>query len=136
VKAALALLVVVVAGTGTALAVALHRSRDPLPERVAACVRDGGGRQIRGREGLAVARPDLIARRLRAARTYALGRDRGLLMRGDGYAVLVVRAPSNPRLGADAARTLYDDPSRFAYVGVERTPVRGVLDGCARQAMG
>ena len=131
-KAAVALLVLLVAGAGTALALALHRSRDPLPERLAACVRDAGGRQIRGREGLAVARPDLIARRLRVARAYPLGRDRGLLLRGDGYAVLVVRAPSNPPLGANAGRELYADPSRFAYVGVERAPVRGVLDRCAR----
>jgi hypothetical protein len=123
--------VLLVAGAGTALALALRRAHDPVPERVAACVEDAGGRQIRGREGLAVARPDILARRLHVVRTYALDRDHGALLRGRGYAVLVLRAPSNPPLGADPARTLYDDPSRFAYVGVERTPVRGVLDGCA-----
>jgi hypothetical protein len=135
-KAAVALFVLLAAGAGTALVVALNRSRDTLPERLEACVRDAGGHQIRGREGLAVARPDLIARRLRVTRTYAFGRDRGLLMRGRGYAVLVVRAPKNPPLEPDPARALYADPSLFAYVGVERTPVRGVLDGCARQIGG
>jgi hypothetical protein len=130
---ALALLVLLVVGAGTALALALHRSHDPVPERVATCVEDAGGRRIRGREGLAVARPDILARRLRVVRTYRLGRDRGALLRGRGYAVLVLRGRSNPPLGPDPARALYDDPSRFAYVGVERAPVRGVLDGCARR---
>jgi hypothetical protein len=72
----------------------------------------------------------LAGRRLRT-RDFALGQDRGVLLQGADYAVLVVRAPSNPPWPADLLNSVYRDPSPWALVLVERTPVRGVLARCA-----
>ena len=53
-----------------------------------------------------------------------------MLLQGADYAVLVVRAPSNPPLPADLLNSVYRDPSPWALVLVERAPVSGVLARC------
>jgi hypothetical protein len=51
-------------------------------------------------------------------------------VQGTDYAVLVVRAPTNPPLPAQVLRTVYRDPSVYALVVVERAPLHGVLARC------
>jgi hypothetical protein len=132
-KTALALLVLLfAAGAATvAIVVALQRSHDGVPERVRACAEDRGAFAVKTSEALSAARPDVLAGHEPPQRTWRVGQDRAVLMRGADYAVLVVRAPSNPPLAAHLLRTVYRDPSVFALVAVERAPVRGVLARCA-----
>jgi hypothetical protein len=132
VKAALVLLVLLVAAAGTAVAFALQRSHDAVPDRVRACVERAGATAVKTRESLGAARPDALAGRRLPARSLGIGDDRALLLQGADYAVLVVRAGSNPPLGPDPLRAVYRDPSPWALVAVERDPVRGVLARCAR----
>jgi hypothetical protein len=131
VKLALALVALVVAGVVAALALALHSSRDPLPDRVAACVEKAGGHRIRGPEGLAFARADITARRMRTAGRLRLGEDSGLLLAGAGYGVLVLSGRNGPSLRGDVPLAIYRDASRYALVATERAPVHGVLSFCA-----
>jgi hypothetical protein len=131
-----AALAAAVALTAVAVAVvAIVRSHDASPDDVEACVRAAGGRVILGQEGLAFARGDIERGLLRRVRSYRLGDDRAVLLRGAGYGVLVVGIPGGPSLrGHDLPRRLYTDTSSFATVATERTPVRGVLDRCARRS--
>jgi hypothetical protein len=132
-KTALALLTALLAA-GAAIAavvVALQRSHDGVPERLRSCAEDRGAHAVKASEGLAMARPDVLAGVRPPQRAYGLGQDRGVLLQGAGYAVLVVRAPSNPPLPADLLRAVYRDPSPYALVAVERAPVNGVLAACA-----
>ena len=132
-RTALALLTALVAAAGATAAVvwALQRSHDSVPERLRSCGEDRGSHAVKTSEGLASARPDVLAGRRLRARDFALGQDRGVLLQGADYAVLVVRAPSNPPWPADLLNSVYRDPSPWALVLVERTPVRGVLARCA-----
>jgi hypothetical protein len=132
-KTALALLTVIAAAAAAIVAVvfALQRSHDSVPERVRSCAEGRGAFAVKASEGLGAARPDVLAGREPPQRAFRLGQDRAVLMQGADYAVLVVRAPSNPPLGANLLRTVYRDPSVFALVAVERAPVRGVLAHCA-----
>ena len=117
--------------------IAVVRSHDTPPDEIRGCVRDAGGRVITGREGLAFARDDIERGRIRRVRDYRVHDDRAVLLAGRGYRVLVVGIPSGPRLtGDDLAERLYTDTSSFAVVATERSPLRGVLDRCARRAAG
>jgi hypothetical protein len=133
-KTGLALLAVVVAAAGAIAAIvwALQRSHDGVPERVRACAEGRGAFAVKTIEGLGAARPDVLAGHELPQRAFRLGQDRAVLMQGADYAVLVVRAPSNPPLGTNLLRTVYRDPSVFALVAVERAPLHGVLAQCAR----
>ena len=133
-KTGLALLAVVVAAAGAIAAIvwALQRSHDSVPERVRACAEGRGAVAVKTIEGLGAARPDVLAGHELPQRAFRLGQDRAVLMQGADYAVLVVRAPSNPPLGTNLLRTVYRDPSVFALVAVERAPLHGVLAQCAR----
>jgi hypothetical protein len=102
-----------------------------VPERLRSCGEDRGAHAVKTTEGLSSARPDVLAGRRPRARDFALGQDRAVLLQGADYAVLVVRSPSNPPLPADLLNSVYRDPSPWALVLVERTPVRGVLARCA-----
>ncbi len=136
-RLAAALVAVVVLGALAAAVVAVVRSHDTAPDDVEACVRDAGGRVVEGQEGLAFARADIERGVLRRVRSYRLGGDRAVLLRGAGYGVLVVGIPGGPPLDrSDLARRLYTDTASFATVATERAPVRGVLDRCARRAGG
>jgi hypothetical protein len=128
---ALATALVAAAAATVAIVVALQRSHDGVPDRVRSCAEDRGAFAVKTSEALSVARPDVLARREPPRRTWRVGQDRLVLVRGAGYAVLVVRAPSNPPLPADLLRSVYRDPSVYALVAVERAPVRGVLARCA-----
>ena len=132
-RTALALLTALVAAAGATAAIvwALQRSHDSVPERLRSCGEDRGAHAVKTSEGLASARPDVLDGRRLRARDFALGQDRGVLLRGADYAVLVVRAPSNPPWPADLLNSVYRDPSPWALVLVERTPVLGVLARCA-----
>lgn len=132
-RTALALLTALVAAAAATVAIvfALERSHDGVPERLRSCVEGRGAHAVKSSEGLASARPDVLAGRRPRARDYALGQDRAVLLQGADYAVLVVRSPSNPPLPADLLDSVYRDPSPWALVLVERTPVRGVLARCA-----
>jgi hypothetical protein len=131
-RTALALLTALLAAAAAAVAIvwALERSHDGVPERLRSCVEDRGAHAVKTSEGLASARPDVLAGVRPRARGYDLGQDRGVLLQGADYAVLVVRSPSNPPLAADLLRAVYRDPSAYALVAVERAPVRGVLARC------
>jgi hypothetical protein len=136
-RLAAALAAVVALGALAAGVVAVVGSHDTAPDDVEACVRDAGGRVIEGREGLAFARADIERGLLRRVRSYRLGDDRAVLLRGARYAVLVVGIPGGPPLDrSDLARRLYAETASFATVATERAPVRGVLDRCARRAGG
>jgi hypothetical protein len=132
-RTALALLTALIAAAGATAAIvwALQRSHDSVPERLRSCGEDRGAHAVKTSEGLASARPDVLAGRRLRARDFALGQDRGVLLQGADYAVLVVRAPSNPPWPADLLNSVYRDPSPWALVLVERAPVRGVLARCA-----
>jgi hypothetical protein len=132
-RTALALLTALIAAAGATAAIvwALQRSHDSVPERLRSCGEDRGAHAVKTSEGLASARPDVLAGRRLRARDFALGQDRGVMLQGADYAVLVVRAPSNPPWPADLLNSVYRDPSPWALVLVERAPVRGVLARCA-----
>ncbi|HEX6742849.1 MAG TPA: hypothetical protein VF087_01510 [Solirubrobacteraceae bacterium] len=132
-RTALALLTALIAAAGATAAIvwALQRSHDGVPDRLRSCGEDRGAHAVKTTEGLASARPDVLAGRRPRARDYVLGQDRAVLLQGADYAVLVVRSPSNPPLPADLLDSVYRDPSPWALVLVERTPVRGVLARCA-----
>jgi hypothetical protein len=132
-RTALALLVALLAAAGATAAIvwALQRSHDGVPERLRSCAEDRGAHAVKTTEGLASARPDVLAGRRPRARDYALGQDRAVLLQGADYAVLVVRSPNNPPLPTDLLQSVYRDPSPWALVAVERAPVRGVLARCA-----
>jgi hypothetical protein len=133
-RTALALLTALVAAAAATAAIvfALERSHDGVPERLRSCVEGRGAHAVKTSEGLASARPDVLAGRRPPARGFDLGQDRGVLLQGADYAVLVVRAPDNPALGGDLLRRVYRDPSPWALVVAERDPVRGVLASCAQ----
>jgi hypothetical protein len=135
-KTALAMLVAFAAAAGATAGVvfALQRSHDDVPERVRTCAEDRGAVAVKANEGLSSARPDVLAGSRLPQRSWRLGQDRAVLLQGADYAVLVVRAPSNPELGGNLLRRVYRDPSRWALVVAERDPVRGVLARCAAQA--
>jgi hypothetical protein len=132
-KTALALLTALVAAAAAtvAIVVAVQRSHDGVPERVRACAEDRGAFAVKTSEALSAARPDVLAGREPPRRTWRVGQDRAVLVRGVDYSVLVVRAPSNPPLPAQLLRAVYRDPSVYALVAVERAPVSGVLARCA-----
>jgi hypothetical protein len=134
-KTFLALLTALLAAGGATAAIvfAVQRSHDSVPERLRSCAEEGGAYAVKAMEGMTSARPDVLAGRRLRQRTFRLGQDRGILMQGADYAVLVVRAPDNPALGGDLLRRVYRDPSPWALVAVERDPVRGVLAGCVQQ---
>jgi hypothetical protein len=134
-KTFLALLTALLAAGGATAAIvfAVQRSHDSVPESLRSCAEEGGAYAVKASEGMTSARPDVLAGRRLRERTFRLGQDRGILMQGADYAVLVVRAPDNPALGGDLLRRVYRDPSPWALVAVERDPVRGVLAGCAQQ---
>ena len=137
-KMFLALLTVLLAAGGATAAIvfAVQRSHDSVPEDLRSCAEEGGAYTVKASEGMTSARPDVLAGRPLRQRTFRLGQDRGILMQGADYAVLVVRAPDNPALGGDLLRRVYRDPSPWALVAVERDPVRGVLVGCAQNEQG
>jgi hypothetical protein len=134
-RTALALLTALLAAAGATVAIvwALTRSHDSVPERLRSCVEDRDAHAVKTSEGLASARPDVLAGVRPRERAFDLGQDRGVLLQGSDYAVLVVRSPTNPPLAADLLRAVYRDPSAYALVAVERAPVRGVLAACAAQ---
>jgi hypothetical protein len=132
---ALATALAAVAGAVTAIGWAVQRSHDGVPDHVRACAEDRGAVAVKASEGMTSARPDVMAGRRLRQRAWRLGQDRAVLLQGADYAVLVLRAPSNPALGGDLLRRVYRDPSAWALVAVEREPVRGVLARCvAREA--
>jgi hypothetical protein len=135
-KTALALItaLVAVAAAGAAVVFALQRSHDGVPEKVRACAEQQGAVAVKASEGMTSARPDVLAGHRPRQHAMRLGQDRAVLLQGIDYAVLVVRAPSNPELGGDLLRRVYRDPSPWALVAVERDPVRGVLARCATAA--
>jgi hypothetical protein len=132
-KTALALLTALAAAAGATVAIvfALQRSHDGAPARLRACAEKRGAYAVKTSEGLASARPDVLAGVRPRARAFHVGQDRAVLLQGADYAVLVVRSPSNPPLPGDLLRSVYRDPSPWALVAVERAPVRGVLARCA-----
>ena len=134
----LAAVVAVLAAAGAiALAVvSIVASHDTPPDEIEACVEDAGGKVILGQEGLTFARDDIQRGGLRRVREYHLGDDRGLLLGGDGYRVLVVGISGGPSLsGSDLPQRVYTDTSSFATVATERDPLHGVLDRCARRSV-
>jgi hypothetical protein len=132
-RTALALLTALLAAAAATVAIvfALERSHDGVPERLRSCVEGRGAHAVKSSEGLASARPDVLAGRRPPARAFDLGQDRGVLLQGADYAVLVVRSPTNPPLADDLLRAVYRDPSAYGLVAVERRPVSGVLAACA-----
>jgi hypothetical protein len=135
VKAAAALAVLAVAGALTLAILGIVSTHDTPPDEIEACVEDAGGNVILGQEGLTFARGDIERGELRRAGEYRLGDDRGVLLEGDGYRVLVVGVRGGPSLaGRDLPVRVYTDTSSFATVATERDPLRGVLDRCARRS--
>jgi hypothetical protein len=133
---ALLLLVVVLAGVTAGGIWAIVRSHDTPPDEVTACATERGARIARGEEGLSFARGDIRAGRLRVARRYRLHDDAGVLLRGDGYRVLVIGVPGGPPLtGSDLPFRVYRQTATFARVLTEHDPVHA-LDACARRAAG
>jgi hypothetical protein len=134
-RTALALLTALAAAAAAtvAIVVAVQRSHDGAPERLRSCAEDRGANAVKTREGLASARPDVLAGTRPRQRAFDLGQDRAVLLQGADYAVLVVRSPSNPPLAGDLLRAVYRDPSVYALVAVERVPVHGVLAACAEK---
>jgi hypothetical protein len=132
-KTALALLTALAAAAAATVAIvfAVQRSHDGVPERLRTCAEARGAHAVKTSEGLASARPDVLAGVRPRARAFRLGQDRAVLLQGTDYAVLVVRSPTNPPLPADLLTSVYRDPSPWALVAVERAPVRGVLARCA-----
>lgn len=135
-RTALALVTAALAAAGAIAAIvwAVQRSHDGVPESVRSCAEQRGAVAVKASAGMTSARPDVLAGRRLPQRAWTLGEDRAVLLQGPDYAVLVVRAPSNPPLAGDLLRRVYLDPSPWALVAVERDPVRGALAGCASDA--
>jgi hypothetical protein len=131
-KTALALLTAMVAAAAAIVAIvfAVNRSHDGVPGRVRACAEKRGAVAVKTSEALGSARPDVLAGNQLPQRAWRVGQDRAVLVQGTDYAVLVVRAPTNPPLPAQVLRTVYRDPSVYALVVVERAPLHGVLARC------
>ena len=124
------------AGAVALAIVSIVANHDTPPDEIEACVEDAGGNVILGQEGLAFAREDIQRGALRRVRDYRLGDDRGLLLGGHGYRVLVVGISGGPSLtGPDFLQRVYTDTSSFATVASERDPLHGVLDRCARRSV-
>jgi hypothetical protein len=136
VRGLIALVVVGLAGTVAALALAVSGSRDPVPGALKDCVREGGGFVVRGQEGLAPVRADLLAGELeQRGGVRRAGRDRAVLLEGLQARVLVLASPQGASLDVpDLPTVLYRDPSRFSAVVLERDPVRGLLERCLGRA--
>jgi hypothetical protein len=113
---------------------AFGRSHDSRPRDITACATAQGAHLAAGADNLSFARDDIRAGRLRVAQRYSIGPDRGVLLAGSGYRVLVVDTPKQPSLtGVDLPMRVYDRTPKFAAVLTERDPLH-VLDGCARAA--
>jgi hypothetical protein len=134
VKTVLAALTAVLAAGAAigAVVVTLHRSRDAVPGDLRSCVERHGAFAVTARGSLVAVRPDLLAGARPPVRTWTAGEDRVAVLQGADYAVLVLKVPTNPGLGGNLLRRVYDDPSDWALVAVERDPVRGVLARCVR----
>ena len=134
-KLAAALAMLAAAGAIALGVVSIVSNHDTPPDEIEACVEDAGGNVILGQEGLTFARQDIERGALRRVREYDLGDDRGLLLGGHGYRVLVVGIHGGPSLsGPDLPQRVYTDTSTFATVATERDPLHGVLDRCARRS--
>ena len=135
-KFAAALAILAAAGAIALAALSIVANHDTPPDEIEACVEDAGGSVILGQEGLSFARDDIQRGALRRVREYRLGDDRGLLLGGHGYRVLVVGISGGPSLrGANLPLRVYTDTSSFATVATERDPLHGVLDRCARRSV-
>ncbi|HEU4977909.1 MAG TPA: hypothetical protein VFT42_03345 [Solirubrobacteraceae bacterium] len=133
-KLAIGLIVLMAAGAIAAFVIAVKRDRDPVPQRVADCVQRQGGTVARTQDTLGTLRPDLLSspRPRTQVTRYRLGRDRAVLLTGEGAPLLVLTGRKGPGLGGDVLRRAYEHPERFALVALA-PPGRGaLLDGCAR----
>lgn len=124
-------LVLVVAGVVAAFALAVHRTRDPVPGKLADCVERSDGVRARDAVTLQATRSDIDAGAVREVRRYTLGKDRAVLLRGPRFGLLVVAGRKSPPLDGDVARRAYERAAEYAFVGLEIDPVRGALRGCA-----
>lgn len=128
--AALALLLV--AGTIVGLVLAITRTHDDVPDRIAGCIERSDGQIVRGPDTLGLLRADLArGKPPRVARRYELGDNRAVLLDGRDYRVLAVDGRDGPPLDGDVALRIYEQTSAFAVVGVERDPVKNALAACA-----
>jgi hypothetical protein len=129
----LALLGAGIAGVVAILVVAIAGNRNPVVGDLRDCLREGRAQVIRTQDALGIARADIGAGTLEVTRRFEAGDDTGVVLRPRGtdrYALVILRNPENPPFADDIARQLFDDPSLFSVVGIEVTPVRGVVAGC------
>lgn len=130
------LLAVVAAGVIAGGVFAFVRGHDAVPDAISACATPQGANVAQGEEGLGFAREDIRAGTLTVAHRYRLHADRGVLLQGSGYRILVVGTHADPPLsGRDLPFRVYRSTARFARVLTERDPLR-VLDACARKSAG
>jgi len=131
-KGWVALVVLAVAAVVTVLVLAIVRTHDQVPERLARCIENSDAAVIAGPDLLGPLRADLAGGMPpKLTRRYRLGEDDAVLLTGSRYRILVVPGRDGPPLDGDIALRVFERTSDFAVIGVERDPLKGVLAACA-----
>lgn len=134
---ALAALAAGVVGVVVAFVLAVGATRDPVPERLRACVVDGQAGVMRSEADLgAQPRSDIGAGTVRELSRTRVGEDTALLLEGTGYRLLVLAGRGSPPIDGDLPLRVFERTAEFALVAKETDPVRGVLRGCISVANG
>ena len=131
-KLLIALVALMAVGCVVGLAVAIRGTRDPVPGRLQACIRDSDAGLARGPINLQAARRDVETGDVREVQRYRLGEDRAVLLQGGRFRMLVLGGRKSPPLSGNLALEAYRRTGAFPVVAIEIDPVRGQLDGCAR----
>ncbi len=130
-KWALALALAGLVAVVVAFVLAVGSTRDPVPDRLRACVVDGEAAIIRSDGDLgAQVRSDIGAGAVREVRRTVLGDDTAVLLRGTRYRLLVLGGRKSPPLGAGLPLRVFSQASTYALVAKETDPSQGVLADC------
>ena len=134
-KWALAAVLAAVGVVVVALVLAVGASRDPVPERLRACVLDAQAGVVRSQGDFGgQARSDIGAGALREVQRTRLGEDTAVLLRGTKYRILVLGSKKSPPLDGDLALRVYDRAAEYPLVAREVDPLEGVLRACVALA--
>ena len=131
-KALVALVALMGVAAVVGFVVAVRGTRDPVPGRLQACVRDTDANLAHGPIELQAARADVEAGAVRETARYRIGDDDALLLTGTRFRMLVLAGRKSPGLGGNVPLEAYRRAGEFAVVAIEVDPVRGQLDACAR----
>ena len=130
-KLALGIMAVMVVGIAVLIAVAVRSTNDDTPDHLTACLKDTDAVVVRGSDGLAGLRRDLVLQTPPKVQRLQVGDDPGALLSGTGYRVLVLTGRKSPSLAGDLPDRVYHRADAYAVVAVEPEASQGMV-GCAR----